>query len=58
MAVFFYLCASGGARFLRGKIPNPPGGEKDIAEEYVRAQGGVRGQELIPLVLLQHKTLR
>ena len=29
-ALFF--CAPGGARFLRVKVPNPPGSGKDIAE--------------------------
>ena len=26
------ICAPGGARFLRVKVPNPPGSGKDIAE--------------------------
>ena len=30
--LFFTLCAPGGARFLRVKVPNPPGSGKDIAE--------------------------
>ena len=28
----FACCASSGARFLRVKVPNPPGSGKDIAE--------------------------
>ena len=28
----FFDCAPGGTRFLRVKVPNPPGGGKDIAE--------------------------
>ncbi|MGI6012234.1 MAG: hypothetical protein ACOX8H_12195, partial [Ruminococcus sp.] len=28
----FLMCAPGGARFLRVKVPNPPGSGKDIAE--------------------------
>ena len=28
----FCICAPGGARFLRVKVPNPPGSGKDIAE--------------------------
>ena len=27
-----FSCAPGGARFLRVKVPNPPGSGKDIAE--------------------------
>ena len=27
-----FCCAPGGARFLRVKVPNPPGSGKDIAE--------------------------
>lgn len=27
-----FPCAPGGARFLRVKVPNPPGSGKDIAE--------------------------
>ena len=26
------MCATSGARFLRVKVPNPPGSGKDIAE--------------------------
>ena len=29
---FSLSCAPGGARFLRVKVPNPPGSGKDIAE--------------------------
>ena len=27
-----FVCAPGGARFLRVQVPNPPGSGKDIAE--------------------------
>ena len=28
----YLICAPGGARFLRVRVPNPPGSGKDIAE--------------------------
>ena len=28
----FFVCAPGGARFLRVQVPNPPGSGKDVAE--------------------------
>ena len=32
MPQYLFLCAPGGARFLRVQVPNPPGSGKDIAE--------------------------
>ena len=30
--LYLFCCAPSGARFLRVKVPNPPGSGKDIAE--------------------------